>query len=256
MQVNISPDLLSYFLLGGVGFIAGFIDTIAGGGGMITLPAYFMAGLPPHIAIGTNKLSGALSVGNAARIFIRKKIFRPRYWISAMVGTFSGGLGGSFLVHFTSSQFLRKLLPFVIIGLAIYVAIPKKYNHLTESQVKPKPLSSSLTGVCLGFYDGFIGPGTGSFWVVALMAIFKINMVEATGIAKLMNFMSNISALTVFALFGTIYYGIGLVMAATMMLGAYFGAHSTIRWGMAFIRPAFLVIVVGIAIVLAIQTWF
>ncbi len=242
-------------LLAIAGFFAGYIDTIAGGGGMITLPAYFMAGLPPHIAIGTNKLSGALSVGNAARIFIQKKIFHPRYWISAMIATFSGGIFGSILVHFTSAQFLKQLLPIVIIGLAIYVAIPKKYKDINQKQVKPNPVSSSLTGLSLGFYDGFIGPGTGSFWVVALMAIYKINMVEATGIAKLMNFMSNIAALTIFCLFGTISYGIGLVVAAMMMLGAYLGAHSTIRWGAAFVRPAFLIIVVTIALVLVKQTW-
>jgi uncharacterized protein len=214
-----------------------------------------MAGLPPHWALGTNKLSGALSVGNAARIFIKKKIFYPRYWQPAIIATFCGGLAGSTLVHFLSGAFLKRWLPIIIIGLAIYVAAPKKYGEPVPAFYRPQKLSSCVMGSLLGFYDGFIGPGVGSFWVVGLMAIYKINMVEATGIAKLMNFLSNSAALLVFISFGSVHYGIGLVVAAAMMAGAYLGAHSTIRWGAAFVRPLFLIIVFSIAIVLAWQTW-
>lgn len=248
--------MLIYALLAVIGLIAGFIDTIAGGGGMITLPAYLMAGLPPHLALGTNKLSGAMSVGNAARIFIHKKIFQPRYWQPAMIAVFCGGVAGSTLVHFLSGAFIKSLMPAVIIGLAIYVALPKKYGAVIHANYQPRALSSSVMGVLLGFYDGFIGPGVGSFWVVALMAVYKINMVEATGIAKLMNFLSNLAALIMFICFGSVRYGLGLVVAAAMMAGAFLGAHSTIRWGAAFVRPLFLIIVFSIAIVLAWQTWF
>ncbi len=244
-----------YLVLALTGFAAGFIDTIAGGGGMITLPAYLMAGLPPHAALGTNKLSGALSVGNASRIFIKKKIFYPRYWQPAIIATFCGGLAGSILVHFLSGAFLKRWLPIIILGLAIYVAVPKKYSASVQPYYRPKAVSSSIMGSLLGFYDGFIGPGVGSFWVVALMAIYKINMVEATGIAKMMNFQSNCAALLVFISFGSVHYGLGLIMAAAMMAGASLGAHSTIRWGAAFVRPLFLVIVFSIAFALIWQTW-
>ncbi len=245
--------MILYLVLALTGFIAGFIDTIAGGGGMITLPAYLMAGLPPHLALGTNKLSGTLSVANAARIFIRKKMFSPRYWLPAIIATFSGGLMGSILVHFISGAFLKRGLPVIIIGLAIYVAVPKKYHDNIRTHYHPAGLSSGIMGSLLGFYDGFIGPGTGSFWVVALMAAYKINIVEATAITKLMNTLSSTAALLVFISFGSVRYGLGLVVAAAMMGGAYLGAHSTIRWGGAFVRPLFLVVVFSIAIVLAWQ---
>lgn len=244
------------FLLAGVGLIAGFIDTIAGGGGLMTLPAYFMAGLPPHIALGTNKMSSTLSVANATRIFLKKKIFYPRYWIPAMAATFSGGLIGSVAIHFLSNTLIRKFLPIVILGLAIYMAVPKKYGQLSQAHCRPPQLSSSVMGSALGFYDGFFGPGSGSFWVVGLMAIYKIPLVEATGIAKLLNFLSNIAGLLVFILFGSVDYHLGLIVAAAMMTGAFFGAHSAIRWGAPLVRPVFLVIVVGIATTLAWQTWF
>lgn len=247
--------MLTYWVLAIAGFFAGYIDTIAGGSGMITLPAFLMAGLPPHIALGTNKLSGTLSVGNAARIFIHKKIFNPRYWPAAIIATFCGGACGTLLVQFVSTEFLKQLLPVIIISLGIYVAVPKKYAGPVNENYRPNARSSSIMGVILGFYDGFIGPGVGSFWVVALMGIYKINLVEATGIAKLMNFLSNCAALTVFIIFGTVHYGLGLVVGAAMMGGSFLGAHSAIRWGAAFVRPLFLIIVFSIAAVLAWQTW-
>lgn len=247
--------LSKYLVLAITGFAAGFIDTIAGGGGMITLPAYLMAGLPPHWAIGTNKLSGTLSVANATRIFIKKKMFYPRFWLPAIIATFIGGTVGSLTVHFLSGAFLKRWLPFIIIGLAIYVAIPKKYPDLNRNHYQPPALSSSIIGSILGFYDGFLGPGTGSFWVVALMAAYKIKLVEATAVTKLMNTLSSTAALIVFISFGSVRWGLGLVVAAAMMAGAYLGAHSTVRWGAAFVRPLFLIVVFSIAIALAWQTW-
>ncbi len=248
--------MLIYWVLTLTGFAAGFIDTIAGGGGMITLPAYLMSGLPPHFALGTNKLSGTLSVGNAARIFIKKKIFHPSYWQPAIIATFLGGVCGSTLVHFVSGNFLKKFLPIMMIGLAIYVIIPKKYDNPIPAHYRPRRFSSAAIAVFLGFYDGFIGPGLGSFWVVILMAVYKINLVEATAIAKLMNFCSSCAALTMFIIFGYVHYGLGLAVAVSMMAGSYLGAHSTIRWGAAFVRPLFVIIVFSIAFTLAWQTWF
>lgn len=247
--------MITYLVLALTGLVAGFVDTIAGGGGMITLPAYLMAGLPPHLALGTNKLSGTLSVGSAARIFIKKKIFYPRYWLPAIIATFFGGAMGSLTVHLLSPTFLRRLLPVIIIGLAIYVVLPKKYHEPVPAHYRPAKVSSGVMATLLGFYDGFIGPGLGSFWVVALMSIYKINMVEATGIAKLMNFLSSCAALIVFMSFGSVRYGLGLVVAAAMMAGAWLGAHSTIRWGVAFVRPLFVIIVFSIAAALVWQTW-
>lgn len=237
------------------GFFAGYVDTIAGGGGLITVPAYLMAGLPAHLALGTNKFSATFSVANAARIFIKKNIFKPRYWIAAIIASLLGALLGAVVVHFANPEFLKKFIPIIMLVLVVYIFWPKKFRDTVNQQYQPKRLSSALIASCLGFYDGFIGPGTGSFWVVALMYFYKMEIIEATGVAKLMNFLSNFAALVVFISFANVDYWLGLMMAVSMMTGAYFGAHSAIRFGAKFIKPAFLSIVTVMAIRLLWQYW-
>ncbi len=237
------------------GFIAGYVDTIAGGGGLITVPAYLMAGLPPHLALGTNKFSATFSVGNATRIFIKKNIFKPKYWIAAIIASLIGSMLGAILVHFASGEFLDKFIPIIMLVLVVYMLWPKKTVPTFQKNYQPKKLSSSLLAGGFGFYDGFFGPGTGSFWVVMLMYLYKMDMVEATGVAKLMNFLSNFAALLVFMLFANIDYWLGAIMAVAMMSGAFLGAHSAIRFGSKFIRPVFLILVVSMAVYLLVTSW-
>jgi len=243
-------DLL--LVLIAAGFSAGFIDSIAGGGGLITLPTLISVGIPPHLALGTNKLAGTFGTFRAALTFIRKKVFDPLLWKVAIVATFVGGFSGVLLAHVLSAETLKKIIPVFIIGVAIYVAFYRAPKiHLHHDQIKPKTRTSILLGSILGFYDGFLGPGAGSFWAMAVMSIYKVDLLTASGIARLMNFVSNVAALITFMWFNNIDYKIGLCMGLALMLGAYVGSHSAIRFGNRFIKPVFLTVVIVTALHMA-----
>lgn len=239
-----------------VGFIAGYVDSIAGGGGLLTVPALLTAGVPPHMTLGTNKFVATWGTANSARIFIQKKIYNPKLWFAAIIASLIGAAIGAALVHFLTADFLYDFMPLIIGLLVIYMLLPKKLAGAEKGfNFKPEKLSSSIMASLFGFYDGFFGPGTGSFWVVALMHFYKMDLLEATAVTKLMNFLSNIAAFFVFMCFGTIAYKLGILMAIAMVTGAYFGAHSAIRFGSRFIRPVFLIVVSVMAINLAYQHW-
>ena len=153
-----------------VGFIAGYVDSIAGGGGLLTVPALLTAGVPPHMTLGTNKFVASFGTANSARIFIQKKIYRPSLWLAAIIASLISAGIGALLVHFLTAEFLYAFMPLIIGLLVIYMLLPKWLEGKPKSlDFKPSKLSSSIMAAGFGFYDGFFGPGTGSFWVVALM---------------------------------------------------------------------------------------
>ncbi len=239
-----------------VGFIAGYVDSIAGGGGLLTVPALLTAGVSPHMTLGTNKFVASWGTANSARIFIQKKIYNPKLWIAAIIASLIGAAIGAVLVHFITTDFLYDFMPIIIGLLVLYMLLPKRLvGEAKGFEFKPNKLSSSIMASIFGFYDGFFGPGTGSFWVVALMHFYKMDLLEATAVTKLMNFLSNIAAFLVFMFFGTVAYKLGILMAIAMIAGTYFGAHSAIKFGSRFIRPVFLIIVSVMAIHLAYLHW-
>lgn len=237
-------------IITGVGLVAGFVDTLAGGGGMMTIPTYLLLGLPPHVAVGSNKLSATLGIANASRIFLRKRLFQPRYWAAALIASTVGAAIGAAAVHFLQAELLRKIFPVIILILVVYLVWPKRRQSEIKSHVIPNTKTSSIIAVALGFYDGFFGPGTGSIWVALLMSIFRINILEATAIAKLMNFVSNLTALIVFIGYGSVNYTYGVTMGAAMMVGAHFAAHSAFKFGVNYIRWVFISVVSLMAIYL------
>jgi len=238
-------------LLSGAGFLGGFVDSIAGGGGLITLPALLSIGMPPHLALGSNKLAATFGSFNAARIFIQRKILNPRLWLLCIIATGIGALIGVTINHFLSTHFLQKFLPLLIIAVAIYVGIFRPDKHRDFQQFRnfqPPRLSSFLLGNLLGFYDGCFGPGTGSFWTSLVMAIYKMDLLSASGVARVMNFISNAVALLTFILLGSVDYSIGVTMGIALLIGSNIGARSAIRFGANFIRPIFLTMVILMAI--------
>jgi len=237
--------------------VAGMVDAIAGGGGLITLPALLSAGLPPHIALGTNKLAGTFGTFTASRAYIRKGIFKPRIWRAGIAATFVGALAGTLAVWMVSAHALNKLIPALIIAVALYTALRKRPEfHAGAPDPRPSPRASGALGLTLGFYDGFAGPGAGAFWTTAGMAVMGLDIVRASGVARSMNFVSNTVSLAAFVALGLVDYAMGLAMGLALMLGAYIGAHSAIRFGAPFIRPVFVVVVLGIAGRLVWQEWF
>ena len=246
-------------ILGLVAFVAGFIDAVAGGGGMLTVPALLSIGLPPHIALGTNKLAATFASSTAAITYFKKKLFDPQFWKASFIATLFGATCGTLLVNYISTEWLEKGLPLIILGAAIYTIWPNRLiseqNQLPEKTSKFKK-QQIIQGLSLGFYDGVAGPGTGAFWTVSSMALYRLNILLASGLAKAMNFTSNITSLVTFAILGQINWPLGLTMGVCLMVGAFLGAHSAIRFGSKFIRPVFVTVVCILAAKLAFDAWF
>ena len=252
-------DPNSWMLLALVGLVAGFIDAVVGGGGMLTVPTLLSVGLPPHLTLGTNKLSASFASGTAAFTYFRKKLFDPQFWKHCFYSTFIGALCGTILVNYISTEFLNKFLPLVILAAAIYTLFSRVKeidNDALPEQTTLLKIKQRIQGFILGFYDGISGPGTGAFWVISNMRLYRLNILLSSGIAKAMNFTSNFVSLLTFIYFGQVNWLIGLTMGACLMLGAFIGAYSAIYFGAKFIRPLFIIIVLIMAINLGYNAWF
>jgi len=242
-----------------VGFVAGLIDAIAGGGGMLTIPTLLTTGLPPHIALGTNKLAASFGSFTASVTFYRKKLFDPNFWRLSILYTAIGAIGGTFAVGYLSSDFLEKSIPILIVITAIYTLFSK--TVICEIKGLP-PLSprlkatQSIQGLVLGFYDGIAGPGTGAFWTASSSALYKLNILLSCGLARSTNFVSNFCSLLTFFYFGYVNIIIGISMGLFIMLGAAIGAHWAIKFGNRFIRPVFIIVVISMSVNLTYHAWF
>lgn len=257
MEFALDPTLL--LLLCFVAFLAGFIDAIAGGGGLLTVPALLTAGLPPHLVLGTNKLAATFGSLTASITYYRKKLFDPGYWRHALLATAMGACAGVLVVDQISKETLEKVLPVLILIAAVYSLFAKV--QADDQLMLPTPdrrnrWTQRLQGFSLGLYDGIAGPGTGSFWMVSTMALYKINLLLTSGVARSMNFVSNGFALVTFAWLGHIHYQLGIAMGLCLMIGSYLGAHTAIRFGSKLIKPLFIIMVIAIAGRLIWQTWF
>jgi len=240
-SIDISFTVLLMLLL--VGLLSGFIDSIAGGGGLIALPALLFVGLPPQVALGTNKLQGSFGTLSASWNFISRKQVSLKKALPGILSTLMGASGGALLVQSLDSSFIKPLIPILLLLVFFHTLFSRELGQKdTPARIQPN-LFHVLFGLLLGFYDGFFGPGTGSFWTVAFMFFAGFNMTRATGYTKIMNFTSNIVALTWFILGGNIIWSIGLTMAAGQFIGARIGSGMAIKRGATFIRPLFLTVV-------------
>lgn len=246
------------FLLILSAFLAGFIDAIAGGGGLLTVPALLASGLSPHTALGTNKLAATFGSITASYTFYKKQLFSPSFWKLSIFATAIGAILGTVMVSLIDATILNKLLPLLIGFSALYALFnPIKANDNNQLPVKCQklPIKQSTQGLVLGFYDGFAGPGTGAFWTVSNLILYKMNLLMSTGVARAMNFVSNLCSLFAFIYLGHVNFVLGLAMGGFLMIGAYTGAHSAIRFGNKFIRPIFTLVVSIMAIKLAFDAW-
>lgn len=243
-----------WFLLAfcGVGMVAGFVDAVAGGGGLIALPALLSAGVPPIAALATNKLQGAAGAGIAALTYWRKGfVDLPKFGV-AVVATFIGAYVGANAVKAIDVAALSALVPFALIAVAGYFLFAPK---LTDQAQKPRfslTLAVPIVGFVIGFYDGIFGPGTGSFFTIAFVALFGLGITKAAAHTKVLNFTSNIAALALFIPAGDVIWPIGLAMAAGQVAGGYIGALTGIRFGAKFIKP----LVVTVSIIMAVRLLF
>lgn len=252
----IEPSLLIILAL--VAFLAGFIDAVAGGGGMLTVPALLSLGLPPHIALGTNKLAATFSSSVSTFAYYRQRLFQPQRWKRALAATLLGAILGTLFVDWISTAWLDKVLPLVILIAAVYTLFHKTPTNTHAGTPPPCATFHKRQygqGLILGFYDGMAGPGTGAFWTVSSMALHRMTILLASGMSKAMTLVSNATSLVTFALLGHIDWVLGLTMGICLMAGAWVGAHSAIRFGANFIRPIFIGVVTLLAIKLAYDAW-
>ena len=249
----ISP--VEYGLLFLAGFAGGLIDAIAGGGGLITVPALLAAGLPPQIALGTNKLQSSCGTLLAVYQYARAGLMRaPWLWLAVAL-SFLASMGGALAVSILSKDLLRQIIPWMLACVAVYTALNRRFGlHPGKPWISPVAFAVTF-GIVLGFYDGFFGPGTGSFWTIGLVALTGLDLRHATGYTKAVNLASNLGSLGIFLAIGSVNFPVAAAMIVGQILGARLGSGLVIRKGAAFIRPVFLSVVFLMTLKLMWDAW-
>lgn len=231
------------------GFTAGLFDSVVGGGGVITLPTLLWAGLSPYTALGTNKLAGTFASSVSSFNFARSgNIDRSLMAVMAPF-TFVGAVVGAETALGVSERYLTIVILVVIVAISVLTLLRRDLgneNHYSGLSAKTAVLGVAIA-FALGFYDGFIGPGTGTFLLFLFLTVFRFDFVIGAGNGRVLNFASNVGALLLFLARGKVAYGVGLVMGVSLMAGAMTGSRFAIRRGTRWIRPLF----VGVALVLA-----
>ena len=236
-----------YPVLTATAVLTGFIDAVAGGGGLIMLPALLFSGASPIQALATNKLQSVFGTAVATRNSARAGLVNWRDHKLAMVLVFIGATAGVLLVQSLDVAVLSLTIPLLLVSVAVYVLVSPRmtdedaHQRLSERGYAP-------VGGLIGLYDGFFGPGTGSFFSTSLVALRGYGLTRATGVTKLLNFTSNVASVIFFALGGKMLWLLGLCMAAGAMLGGWLGSHSAIRFGAKLIRPLLVVISLGLTV--------
>ena len=232
-------------------FLAGFVDSIAGGGGLIALPAYLLAGLPPHTAIGTNKFSSTFGTSISVIRFARKgKINLPTV-APAVVFALIGAFSGARVVYFLSERVLQVVLMVMLPLMAVFILTRKSLNDDMPRETLPAGkavMLSALVGLAVGLYDGFFGPGSGTFLIILFFFLVKLDLGTAMGNSRVVNLAANLAAMLSWLISGKIIFEIGIPAAICGMLGHYIGSGLALRNGAKIVRPimaAVLVLLLG-----------
>jgi len=228
--------------------LAGFVDAIAGGGGLITLPALLLTGLSPAEAIATNKLQGTFGVASASRAYYRAgAVDGGRPLRLAVAATATGAALGAYSVSQFDATTLSTWMPWALSAVAAYFALmPYLRRHLPHAMLSA-PAFALIGAAPVGFYDGFFGPGAGSLYTLAFVALAGASLLGAMAHAKLLNFTSNVVSLGVFLAAGHIHFSAGLPMAVGQIAGAWAGSHIALKHGAFIIRPMLVAITLATA---------
>ncbi len=234
--------LLLLFL---AGLAAGFVDAIAGGGGLLTVPALLWAGLDPQTALGTNKMQSVFGTAMAVRRYAVAGLVGWREVRLAVLATFVAAALGTWAVTLVDNAVLARVVPWLLLGLAVYLlASPRLGIGTTKERLGPA-VFALLAGGVLGFYDGFFGPGTGAFWTLACVALRGMDLTRSIAYTKVANVTSNAASLAVFLYAGLVRFDIAGAMIAGQLLGGRLGAGMAIRHGAPFIRVVFVGVVIA-----------
>ncbi len=244
------PELAAeiVLLLVAAAFLAGFVDSIAGGGGLITIPALLLAGFPPVTALGTNKLQGMFGSGSAALAYAARGHVDLRRQAPAAALALVGSVLGALAATVVPADVLRAILPPLLVAIALYFALKPRLDDIDRNQ-RITPFVFGLTVVpAIGFYDGLFGPGTGSFLMLAFVGLAGYGVLKATAHTKFLNFASNVGGFAAFAVVGAVAWKIGLMMGAAQFVGARVGAAVAMRVGAGLIKPLLVVVCMALAV--------
>jgi len=252
MELSIELILILFI----TGIAAGFIDSIAGGGGLLTIPVLLWSGLSPLTVLGTNKLQGTAGTLTSSLNFYRNGHIPLKSALSAVIMTFIGSAVGTLAVQQLDNQSLAILLPILLLIFALYFIVSPRITDKDALQRMSTTVFAFTAGFGIGFYDGFFGPGTGSFFVIAYVTLLGYGLTRATAHTKLMNFSSNLASLIFFYLAGLVAWQAGLIMAAGQVIGSYSGSHLTMKHGVKLIKPMLFIVSVLMSLKLLFDSYF
>jgi uncharacterized membrane protein YfcA len=245
-------------LLVTAGFAAGFVDAIAGGGGLLTVPSLLAVGLPPHLALGTNKGQSVFGSFAALARFSRSGLVDVRQARATFPAGLVGAFGGAALLTRLDPAFLRPVVIVLLVVAGVVVATqrpPREVGQARTVSGSSRLWIASAAALAIGVYDGFFGPGTGTFLILAFVHLLKTPLNRATADAKVVNFASNLASVALFASKGLVVWSIALPMAAAQFAGGVLGAHLAIRRGDKVIKATLLLVVLGLTLKLARDFW-
>jgi uncharacterized membrane protein YfcA len=235
------------FLLFLAAIFAGFVDSIAGGGGLITIPVLLIAGIPPLESIATNKLQSQFGSASATIAYARKGHVKLKEQLPMAVMAALGGAIGALLAAIVPAEFLTTAIPFLLVAIAIFFALKPNLGDL-ESHRRVTPFVFGLTAVpIVGLYDGVFGPGAGSFYMLGFVLLAGFGLLKATAHTKLINLGSNFGSFLVFAASGSVLWKIGLMMGVGQFIGAQIGSRLAMRNGAKIIKPLLVISCIALA---------
>ena len=235
-------------------FLAGLIDAIGGGGGLISLPAYLIAGLPPHAAIATNKLSSTCGTTLATLRFIKNGLVNLKLAIPSVIAAIIGSSIGANLSLLIKEEIMLYIMVAILPICAFLVLNKKLFHDGGENEItldRRTYITATIAALVIGMYDGFYGPGTGTFLIIAFTVFAKISMKTANAQAKVINLTSNITSLIIFLINGEVLFSVGIVAAACNMLGGYIGAGLVMKNGAKIVKPSIIFVLILLALKVA-----
>ena len=245
-MIDITINLLIIFFI--ISMFAGFLDSISGGGGLLTIPAMLTAGVPPLEALGTNKLQGIFGTGSATITFAsRGHIDFISLWPIAVL-CFISSIVGALIASKIPEQRLAIFIPYILIFVALYFGLSKNISDIGKAPILRFSILATLILPIVGLYDGIFGPGAGSFYMFALLYLGGLGIVQATAQTKLLNFSSNLGGFIFFCIIGAINWKIGLTMAVGQIIGSSIGARLAIKKGIKIIKPLLIIICIITAV--------
>ncbi len=226
-----------------MGLLAGFVDAIAGGGGLVSIPALALTGMPIVMILGTNKFQSSVGTSITVYKYYKDGLINFITVYRGLIFGFLGALLGAITINYVPNNFMRLIIPFLMLGVFLFNVFNKNLGIKPGRKRMNDILFFSVFGFIFGFYDAFFGPGVGNFWIITIVFFLGYTFLEASGYAKVLNLKSNIFSLVVFLFCGHVDFIFGTIMACGQFLGGYLGAKAVIFKGSKFVRPFFMTVV-------------